>query len=140
MSERKVGYPFFLSISIVLYFLFPFFAAWLSLSLTSMYMAYYDIGINASANNGFLVWIVAPVLLIVLFITAVVSLYLVRRFLRSTWFGIVLGIGLVFIVGIGAFLIQACAYFDYPTEKPQHMSTFFNYYVEEMGRRILNRS
>lgn len=139
MNERKESYPLLLSISIVLYFLFPFFVAWLSLSLTSMYMAYYDIGINASANTGFLIWIVAPVLLIALFITATVSLYLARRFQRSTWFGIVLGIGLVFIVGIGAFLIQAWACFDYPTEKPQHIPTFLNYYVEEMGRRILSR-
>ena len=140
MNERKGSHSLFLSISIVFYFLFPFFVAWLSLSLTSMYMAYYDIGINASANNGFLLWIVAPLLLIILFITATVSLYLARRFQRSTWFGIALGVGLVFVVGIGAFLIQAWTCFDYQTEKTQHISTFLNYYVEEMERRILNRS
>lgn len=122
-----------LSMCKVLYFLFPLPVAWLSLSLMSMYMKYYDIGVNSGANNGFLVFIVGPVLLIVLFITAATSLYLANRFLKSLWLGILFGSLLVFIIGIGAFIIQAQSYSDYPTEKPQNMTLFLKYYVREMG-------
>ena len=89
----------------VLYFLFPLPVALLSLSLTSMYLAYYDMGINASANNGFLLFIVAPILLTVLYITAGTSLFLANRLLKSKWMGILLGSVLVFIVGVGSFIL-----------------------------------
>ncbi len=136
MGEKRENHRLFRSVITVLYFLFPLWVTWLSLSLTSMYMAYYDIGINAVAANGFLLWIVAPILLIALFVTAVVSWYLGRRFQRAPWFGILLGMGLVFMVGMGAFLLQVKSYSDYPTQKQQDMSVFLNYYLQEIGRRM----
>ena len=133
MNETTKLKALLLSMCKVLYFLFPIPVAWLSLSLMSIYMKYYDIGVNSGANNGFLVFIVGPVLLIVLFITAAISLYLANRFHKSLWLGILIGSVLVFIIGIGAFIIQTQSYSDYPTEKPQNMSLFLKYYVREMG-------
>ncbi len=96
-------------------------------------MKYYDIGVNSGANNGFLVFIAGPVLLIVLFVAATISLYLANRFHKSLWLGMLFGSVLVFIIGIGAFIIQAQSYSDYPTEKPQNMTLFLKYYVNELS-------
>lgn len=132
MNEKIKPPALFFAIGKVLYFLLPFPVTWLSLSLMSMYMKYYDIGVNSAANNGFLVFFVAPVLLIALFITAAISNYLVNRFYKYQWLGILFGSVLVFIVGIGVFIIQAWFYLDYPTENPQNMTLFLKYYVREM--------
>lgn len=117
------------SICKVLYFLLPLFVTWLSLSLMSMYMKYYDIGVNPSANNGFLIFFVAPALLTILYITAIINLYISKRFFKSQWAGILFGSILIFMVGIGAFIIQTQYYEDYPTEKPQNMTLFLKDYV-----------
>lgn len=121
-----------LSIGKIIYFLLPFPVALLSLSLISMYMKYYDIGVNMAANNSFLLIFVAPLLLIVLYITAATSLYLGSRWFKSQWLGILLGSVLMFIVGVASFLIEVQSDLDYPTEKPQNMTLFLKYYVSEM--------
>ncbi|NOS89129.1 MAG: hypothetical protein HOP34_11440 [Methylococcaceae bacterium] len=118
----------------IAYFLLPLPIALLSLSLMSLYMEYYDIGVSMTANNGFLVYFVAPALLISLYITATASLYLGRKIFNFRWLGIVLGSALMFMVGMGAFLINVQSNLDYPTEKPQTMTVFLNYYVSHVTR------
>lgn len=135
MNETIKQPSLIFSIGKILYFLLPFPVALLSLSLMSMYMKYYDIGVNMAANNSFLVFFVAPVLLIVLYITAATSLYLMNRYFKSQWLGILLGSALMFIVGIGSFLIEVQSDLDYPTEKPKNMTLFLKYYVSEMIER-----
>lgn len=124
----------------VLYFLFPLPVAWLSLSLMSMYLKYYDMGINAGANNGFLVFFVAPALLTALYIIAVVSIYLANRFLKSQWLGIIFGSLLVLILGVGSFIAQVQSSLDYPTEKSKNMTAFLKYYAEEIGTHLTHHS
>jgi hypothetical protein len=123
-----------LSISKILYFLLPFPVALLSLSLMSMYMRYYDIGVNMSANNGFLVFFLAPALLVILYVTAATSLYLANRLFNFQWLGILLGSALMLVVGIGSFLIEVRSVLDYPTEKPKNMVGFLQYYLTAIGR------
>jgi hypothetical protein len=95
-------------------------------------MKYYDIGVNSGANNGFLIFFVGPALLIVLFIASTISLYLANRFLKYQWLAIIFGGVLILIIGIGSFIILAQSYSDYPTEKPQNMTLFLKYYVNEL--------
>ncbi len=122
----------FLSMCRFLYFLLPIPVACLSLSLISMYMAYYDIGVNPGANNMFLVFFIAPVLLAVLYITAAISLYIANRFFKSQWLGVLFGSLLIIMVGIGSFIIEVQSLLDYPTEEPQNVSQFLKYYLSEM--------
>ena len=136
MNETIKQFSLLYSICEIVYFLLPFPIAMLSLSLMSMYMKYYDIGINMTANNGFLYFFVAPVLLIILYITATATLYLVNRFFKSQWLGIVLGSVLMFMVGIGSFILEVQSNVDYPTEEPQNMTLFLKDYISEMGARL----
>lgn len=135
MDENIKQSSLVFTISKFLYFLFPFPVVLFSLSLMSMYLKYYDIGVNMSANNGFLAFFVAPILLIALYITAISSLYLMNRYFKSQWRGILLGSALMIIVGIGSFLIEVQFDSDYPTEKPKNMTLFLKYYVGEMFER-----
>lgn len=129
-SIKRPAWPF--SMCRVLCFLLPIPVAWLSLSLMSMYMNYYNMGVNSGANNGFLVLFVAPVLLTVLYITAATSLYIANRCFKSQWLGVLLGSLLIFMVAIGSFIIGVQFSLDYPTEEPQNMSLFLKYYISEI--------
>jgi DMSO/TMAO reductase YedYZ heme-binding membrane subunit len=120
----------------ILYFIVPFAVTWFSLSLTSMYMSYYDIGVNSGANNGFLLFFLGPVLLIVLFITAVTSTYFANRFFTSRWPGILLGSFLMLLIGGGSFFLQVRYTADYPTETEQDMTLFFGFLAREMCGKL----
>lgn len=121
---------------IFVYFLLPIPVAWLSLHLMSLYSIYYDIGINAVANNGFLIYIVAPILLISLYIASVIFLYLTKRRVKSRWQRAILCCLLVIFVGLSSFAIKVRTVSDYPTEEPQNMSMFLNFYANEAFRHL----
>jgi len=120
----------------ILYFVLPFLVAWFSLSLTRRYMSYYDIGVNSGANNGFLFLLLGPVLLTVLIITAVTSTYLANRLFKSQWPGILLGSILMLLIGGGSFFLQVRYTADYPTQKEQSMTLFFDFIAREMRGKL----
>ena len=119
-----------------MYFLLPWPVAWLSLSLMSMHAKYYGMGINMAANNGELLFLVAPVLLISLYATAAASLLLANRYTNSRWLGLYVGSALMVSLGIGIFLAQARYSPNYSIEPPKSMAAFLEYYMREMSERI----
>ena len=120
----------------ILYFLMPIALSWLSISLMSMHMAYYDIGINASANNGFLMFFVFPVLLIIQYAIAIVAPYIAGRFLKSRRTGFVAGGLLLLCTVAGSFVMHLHKYADYPTQIPKDTVSFLKYYLVEIGRHV----
>lgn len=126
-----------LSICTFTYYLLPLPVAWWSVSLMSMYMKYYDIGVNQGANNGFLLFFIAPVLLAIFYIISTLSIYTVKRVNKSQWLGMACGSAMVFVVGIIAFVVFAHSNLDYPTEKPQDIILFLKYYACE-ARKYVN--
>lgn len=115
----------------IIYFLLPLPVALFTLSLMSMHMKYYDIGVNPGANNGFLYFFVFPVLLISLYIIAAGALFLANRFLKAQWQGILIGILLLIITGIGSFMVYDHLHADYPSEKPKNMRLFLHHYFSK---------
>jgi len=136
MSDSPKQFSWF----VFVYFLLPIPVAWLSLSLMSMYLRYYDIGINSAANNVFLIFFVAPALLIGLYITAITCLYLANRLVKPKWLGVLLCYLLVFLVGIGSFALEVRSVSDYPTDEPQQIGVFLKYYSKEIVARITHSS
>lgn len=119
-----------------IYFLLPLPIAWLSLSLMSMHAKYYDVGINMAANNNELVFLVAPVLLFTLYTTAATCLYLANKFSHSPWLGYPVGGVLMISIGIGLFLAEAEFGSKYSIDPPKSLTSFFEYYLGEMAKRI----
>ena len=119
-----------------LYFLLPWHVAWLSLSLMSMHAKYHGMGINMATNNGELLFLVAPVMLISLYATAAASLLLANRYTNSRWLGFYVGSALMLSLGIGIFLAQARFSPNYSIDPPKSMASFLDYYMREMSERI----
>ncbi len=133
MTENAKSKTRLLLLCRVLYFLLPLPVTWFAINLMGSYMKYYDIGVNVSANHGFLMFFVAPALLVSLLVIAAISLYLLQRLLKSPWWALLLGSILVVSGGSGAFIVQARSNLDYPSERPQDISLFLRQYVAEMG-------
>ena len=119
-----------------MYFLLPWPVAWLSLSLMSMHAKYHGMGINMAANNGELLFLVAPVMLISLYATAAANLLLANRYTNSRWLGFYVGSALMLSLGIGIFLAQARFSPNYSIDPPKSMASFLDYYMREMSERI----
>lgn len=133
MNNPVLPDPAPFSVGKVLYFLLPLPVSWLSISLMGQYMKYYDIGVNPSANNATLVFFVLPVLLLVLYLVEMFCLWVVNRFGTSKCRGLLLSSLVVLIIGIGAFFIQVQTVADYPTEKPQNIRIFLEFYLQELS-------
>ena len=117
-----------------LYFLFPLPVIWLSLSLVSSYWAYYDIGINASANSLGLFFIVAPSLIFATYTTAVIVFLITRALIPNQKIGLLIGCTLVFTVAIGLFRFHTYTP-DYPTNEPQDLAVFLEIYFKNLLQR-----
>ncbi len=134
-NKRDDGRSVFLALALVVYFCIPFLMTWLSISLTSMYLAYYDMGFMGANNLG-LVLFVAPLLLLVMF-GIIAGIARIAAYWRwSRWFAMLLGTFLMFAVGIAAFLQQISDLADYPTLEPQGMTVFLKYYFQKMGQWV----
>ncbi len=131
-NETKQQPAFLLLAGKIIYYVLPLPVAFFSLSLMSMHMKYYDIGVNAAANNGFLLYFVLPALLMVLYGIAIITQYLAGRFLKSQGLGLFIGILLILVTGIGSFIVHDRWYADYPTEIPRNMMLFLQYYIQEI--------
>lgn len=116
----------------IIYFLFPLPVTWTSISLMSLHLEYYDIGINMTANNLYLLMFIFPILLSVLYLIAAVNILLTKRFFRSQWLGLCSGAIFVIITGIVAFAVHDHSLTNYPTEKPRNMCHFLRYYLTQI--------
>lgn len=112
-----------------LYYLFPVAVSWLCLSLMNAHLSYYDIGVNAAANRGFLLLFVAPILVPVLLFTAELTRRVALRLGMQAPLSSGLGALLVLLVGMGVFLGHCQYYADYPSERPRDTSAFLNYFL-----------
>jgi len=63
----------------VLYFLLPLPVSWLSISLMVRYVKYYDIGVNSSANSGFIFYFILPIFLVILYVVEMIGLLITNR-------------------------------------------------------------
>lgn len=134
-AKREIDRSIFMHLAIFIYYCIPVWMTLLSISLTSMYLAYYDMGF-AGANNLGLVLFVAPLLLLVMSGIIAGVTRIAAYWDWPQWFAMLLGTLLIFAVGIAAFLQQISGLADYPTLEPQNMSNFLKYYFQEMGQRI----
>lgn len=131
MTESVPPHTLFFSVSKALYFLLPLPVSWLSISLMGKYMQYYDVGVNPGANNGTLLFFVLPVLPVILYLVQIVGLYIVNRFFKSKYLGLLFTSLVVLSIGIGAFFIQIRVFSDYPTEKTQNLRIFLEFYLQK---------
>ena len=127
------------SICKVLYFLLPFPVCWLALVLTSRYWKFYDIGVNMTANNGYLIVIVMPILLTALYGVAVGCLTLANRFIRNRWHGLLLSSLLVLAVGLGYFAQEVWSSRDYGTEEPQKLTVRITDFLLDLMAEITEK-
>ncbi len=115
----------------ILYFMLPLLVSWLALSLMSKYMKFYDIGVNAGANNGFLMFFIAPLLLVGLYIIATLCIFIGKYVKASQYISMAIGGFLIIVCGLAAFFFYAQAKSEYPTEQPQNMAVFLKSYFLE---------
>ncbi len=133
-ENKNQKYQILLLLAKIVYFVFPLIVTWISLSLMSIHLEYYDIGVNMTANSFYLLLVVFPALLLTLYIIAAVNIFLTKRFFKSEWLRLCIGVILVILAGIGAFAIHDHNLANYPTEKPKNMVLFLEYYFDEIRK------
>ncbi|NUQ86262.1 MAG: hypothetical protein HUU11_16275 [Anaerolineales bacterium] len=95
--------------------------------LLFLYYWYYDIGVNAYANSGWLTYFVMPWILVLFNITGFIAQWIARRRgmdkLKAT------GIGALAMAGlfIASFLYTVINHLDYPSPKDYNLFEFFGY-------------
>lgn len=115
----------------ILYFMLPLLVGWLALSLMSKYMKFYDIGVNAGANNGFLMFFIAPLLLVGLYSIATLCIFIGNYLKASPYKTMCIGSFFILLFGLSAFFFYAQSKSEYPTEQPQNMVVFLKSYFLE---------
>jgi hypothetical protein len=133
-TKRKTYRSIFMHLAIFAYYCVPVWVTLLSINLTSMYLAYYDIGF-AGANNLGLILFIAPLLLLVMFGIIIGITRIAAYWGWPQWVGMILGTLLVLTVGIAAFLKQITDLADYPTWETQNMTTFLKHYFQSLGQQ-----
>lgn len=117
----------------VAYYLFPLPVAWLALSLMSQHMKYHDIGVNSGANNGFLMFFLAPPLLLLLYAVAGLADAVMARGRQPLRRRLLVGGLLTLLTGTAAFVAELQYYSGYPSDKPKDVAAFLSYVLANMG-------
>ncbi|GAB4455299.1 MAG: hypothetical protein Kow0070_03300 [Anaerolineales bacterium] len=111
----------------ILPFLLSFPLAYYYVRLVFLYYAYYDIGVNAYANGGWLTLFVMPWMFVWFNVVGFAAQWMARRRgmdrLKST------GVGALAMAGlfIASFLYTVINYLDYPSPKDYNLFEFFGY-------------
>lgn len=98
------------------------------LSLMSQYMKFYRLGINPGANNGFLYFILGPVLLAGLYFLAFITLYVAQKLGKSTRFGLLAGSVLLCLAAVAVFGVFTAKMHDDTAERVQDTGVFLQHY------------
>ena len=108
-------------------FLFAIPLAYFYIRLVYTYYAYYDIGINNSANSFYLVFIVMPIMFVLFNITGFTAEWLAKR--RGMNNKQKLGIGILAMITLFllAFLYTYVRHLGYPSLKSYNLLEFLGY-------------
>ena len=102
----------------------PLSGAILSSRFMLNYYSFYHIGVNNAANAGFEVFFILPAMVVGLFFTLYISLFVARR-LKLRERGIFLfRFGSIIVVLISSILFRVSNVSNYPTERPQNLTEF----------------
>lgn len=119
---------------LLVHHLLPGATALLVLSLISQHMAYYGLGVNPGANNGYLMYFVAPPLLAGLYAASALARWLLQRWLGRPMLARC-GAGLcVVVLGLGCFALHDGRTADEPLERPHDTVQFLRFYLAQLSR------
>lgn len=106
----------------------PLVVCWLSISLMSAFLRYHDMGVNTRANDGFLIYFVAPPLVLALYGLAGVANRLRRRLRWATAFSVMASLLLVLAGGALACWLHALSLADYPSDQARGLMPLLNFW------------
>jgi len=103
------------------------FACLYSLTVSRLYV-YYDMGVNATANLGEIIFIIFPMMLIIFYVTFGITKSLTSKYQLAQWQASL-------IETIAQFLVFALVFFNkfeslknYPVSKPYNIIHFFTHF------------
>ena len=116
--------------SLLIYIVLPIACAFIySLILNRLY-AYYDMGVNESANFGAIIFITLPTMLIIFFVTTGATNLIASKIRLSQSKTFILVVTLLILVFSVSFLNEFWSLSDYPVSKPYNIIYFLSHFFD----------